>query len=74
MVYRPDLAEHVAAERQAVVDGIGLHQIKQHLLQIVVLVFVLATGHIIGGVFTVGQVTRHGAAGPAIGQGKHRSA
>ncbi|MNY49008.1 hypothetical protein D3C86_1843930 [compost metagenome] len=67
MMHRADLAEHVAAERQAVVDGIGLHQVEQYLLQIVVLIFVFAAGHVIGGIFAVGQITRHGAAGTAIG-------
>ena len=62
------------AERQAVFDGIGLHEIEQNLLQQMVFVGGFFPGHFIRPVFAIGEVFRHGATGATVGERKYRGA
>ncbi len=47
-------------------DGVGLHQIEQYLLQQMVFIRRFLTGDLIGAVFAIGEVFRHGATGAAV--------
>ena len=65
-MYRLDLFQDMRAQRQAVFDGVGLHQIEQYLLQQMVFIRRFLTGDLIGAVFAIGEVFRHGAPGAAV--------
>ena len=53
MVHRADLIQHVLAQGQAVFDGIGLYQVEQNLLQIVILLLCLYAAQFVRIVLTL---------------------
>lgn len=73
-MHRLNIFQDMRTQRQAVFNGIGLHQVKQHLLQKMVLGRGFFTGDLIGAVFAIGEVFRHRATRTAVGEGKYRRA
>ena len=73
-MHRLNLFQDVRAERQAVLDGVRLHQIEQHLLQKMVFIGRFLAGHFIRPVFAIREILRHGATGAAVGEGENGGA